>query len=61
MMLHGAVRDAKVGDVIQLIATDPSTKRDIAQFCEFLGHELIAQTHDANIYTHLLRKQAQVK
>ncbi len=59
MMLHNAVRDAKVGEVIQVIATDPSTQRDIAQFCEFLGHELLEQKQEANIYSHLLRKQAQ--
>ena len=41
MMLHTAVRDAEPGDVIKVEATDPTTKRDIQQFCDFLGHALL--------------------
>ena len=45
MMLHSAVRQLAMGQVIKVIATDPSTARDIPKFCGFLGHELIAQGH----------------
>ena len=41
MMLHAAMRKASVGDVICLSATDPSTRRDVAKFCDFLGHQLL--------------------
>lgn len=41
MLLHNAVREASSGQVIKLIATDPSTLRDIPKFCRFLGHRLI--------------------
>jgi len=44
MMLHNAVRDASVGEIIEVAATDPSTRRDITRFCEFLGHDLL-KTH----------------
>ena len=57
MMLHNTVRDAKAGALIQVMATDPSTQRDIAQFCEFLGHELVEQSETAGVFTYLLRKQ----
>ncbi|MFL0799963.1 MAG: sulfurtransferase TusA [Agarilytica sp.] len=57
MMLHSAVRDAKGGQVIQVLATDPSTKKDIAQFCEFLGHELLDQSLDGDVLIHLVRKK----
>ncbi len=57
MMLHSAVRDAKGGQVIQVLATDPSTKKDIAQFCEFLGHELLDQSQDGDVLIHLVRKK----
>ncbi len=57
MMLHSAVRDANGGQVIQVLATDPSTKKDIAQFCEFLGHELLDQRQDGDVLTHLVRKK----
>lgn len=42
MLLHNAVRDVEEGDLIEVIATDPSTQRDIPKFCEFLGHQLLA-------------------
>jgi len=42
MLLHAAVRDVKAGECIEVIATDPSTERDIARFCEFLSHQLIS-------------------
>ena len=41
MMLHAAIRRVEDGDIIQLTATDPSTQRDVAHFCEFLGHSLL--------------------
>lgn len=41
MLLHNAMRDLEAGQVLKVLATDPSTRRDIAQFCRFLGHELM--------------------
>lgn len=41
MMLHNAIRDMAVGEVVKVMATDPSTQRDIPKFCQFLGHTLI--------------------
>ena len=40
MLLHKAVRESKHGDLIELVATDKSTERDIEKFCKFLGHTL---------------------
>ena len=37
MLLHKAIREAKHGDKIEVLATDPSTERDIEKFCNFLG------------------------
>ncbi|MFW1667460.1 sulfurtransferase TusA family protein, partial [Acinetobacter ursingii] len=31
------------GDVVEVLATDPSTSWDIPQFCMHLGHELLVQ------------------
>ena len=41
MMLHNKVRDMAAGEVVRVIATDPSTQRDIPRFCYFLEHELL--------------------
>lgn len=43
MMLHNAVRELSEGDILKVIATDPSTQRDIPKFCQFLGHGLLLQ------------------
>lgn len=56
MLLHGAVREVVTGKLIEVIATDPSTLRDIPKFCEFLGHELVSQEERENHYRYLIRK-----
>ena len=48
MLLHKAIRDSDSGDLIELVASDKSTERDVEKFCEFLGHQLVAVS-----YTHL--------
>jgi len=56
MMLHSTFKDIKAGDVVKVLATDPSTKRDIPKFCLFLGHELIEQVDDGAQYQYVIRK-----
>ena len=57
MLLHNRVRDMAVGETLELLATDPSTQRDVPKFCHFLGHELVAEQHDAAEFRYLIRKQ----
>ncbi|TBV01491.1 sulfurtransferase TusA [Phytopseudomonas dryadis] len=57
MMLHNKVRDLPAGGLLKVIATDPSTRRDIPKFCVFLGHELVAQKEDAGSYLYWIRKK----
>jgi tRNA 2-thiouridine synthesizing protein A len=59
MMLHGKVRDLPAGGLLKVIATDPSTRRDIPKFCVFLGHELVEQAVDGATYLYLIRKKAE--
>ncbi|RYY01653.1 MAG: sulfurtransferase TusA [Gammaproteobacteria bacterium] len=56
MMLHKAVRELNDGDIIKVIATDPSTTRDIPKFCLFLGYELIQQDADEKNYFYYIKK-----
>ena len=56
MMLHNTVRDTDVGGVIKVIATDPSTQRDIPKFCQFLGHELLDQQVCDKAYIYYIRR-----
>lgn len=57
MLLHNKIRDMEVGQVVQVLATDPSTERDIPKFCTFLGHELLQQENLDGTYLYWLRKQ----
>ncbi len=56
MLLHSAVRDAGAGEYIRLVATDPSTKKDIAEFCEFLGHHLESLQEEGDQFIFVVRK-----
>ena len=56
MLLHNKVRDIQPGEVLEVLATDPSTQRDIPKFCTFLGHELLEQGLDEGEFRYLIRK-----
>lgn len=56
MLLHNKIRDIAIGDVLQVLATDPSTERDIPKFCSFLGHQLLLQDTNEGDYRYWLRK-----
>lgn len=56
MLLHNRIRDIEVGEVLEMLATDPSTTRDVPKFCLFLGHELIERSEKDGQYRYLIRK-----
>ncbi len=58
MLLHNKVRDLANGGLLKVIATDPSTQRDIPKFCLFLGHELLDQQEETGTYLYWIRKKS---
>ena len=56
MLLHNRIRDMQSGEVVQVLATDPSTRRDIAKFCNFLGHQLLEQQEADARFIYFIRK-----
>lgn len=56
MLLHSKVRDMRDGDVVEIIATDPSTQRDIPKFCAFLFHQLISYEERGKKFYYYIRK-----
>lgn len=58
MMLHNKVRELPPGGLLKVIATDPSTRRDIPKFCVFLGHELLEQREETGTFFYWIRKKA---
>jgi tRNA 2-thiouridine synthesizing protein A len=57
MMLHQKVRDLPPGGLLKVIATDPSTQRDIPKFCVFLGHELVDKQVGNAEFLYWIRKK----
>ena len=60
MMLHKTVRHAEGGELIEILATDPATTRDIPNFCRHLGHTLVQQEtlNDAPTYRYVVKKKS---
>ncbi|MGO2131493.1 MAG: sulfurtransferase TusA [Halomonas sp.] len=55
MMMHNQVRNMQPGEVLEVIATDPATVRDVPKFCAFLGHELTHHSEADGCYRYLIR------
>lgn len=56
MLLHKVMREIEKGDCVEVIATDPSTQRDIPKFCQFLNHRLLRQEVAQETFIYHLRK-----
>ncbi|MCY4473256.1 MAG: sulfurtransferase TusA [Kistimonas sp.] len=57
MLLHRAVREMATGEVLELIASDPSTRRDVPRFCLFLQHELLVNEPRGQDFCYHIRKR----
>lgn len=56
MMLHNRINDVPVGGVLKVIATDPSTTRDIPRFCQFLNHALLHTEESGKEFLYFIRR-----
>ena len=58
MLVRNRVRELPSGAVLHVQATDPSTGRDFSDFCRFLGHELLGERREGDVYHYWIRKGA---
>jgi tRNA 2-thiouridine synthesizing protein A len=56
MLVRNKMMDMSSGQVIKIIATDPSTSWDFPNFCKFLHHEMVDHKKDADVYHYWIRK-----
>lgn len=56
MLLHKAVKTLSPGEVIHMLASDPSTQRDVAKFCMFLDFSLIKNNEEGGVYHYWIQK-----
>ena len=52
-----ALNGMAAGKVLQVLATDAGSQRDIASFCQLAGHQLLHQEQTAEgVFVYLIRK-----
>lgn len=56
MVVRRTLRLMTKGQMLSVIADDPTTMRDIPGMCQFMGHILLAQVTEYLPYRYLLRK-----
>ena len=56
MVTRNMMMDMASGEVVKVIATDPSTSWDFPNFCKFLDHELIHHEQAGEQYCYWIRK-----
>lgn len=50
MMLRNALRQVDDDAVVKLVATDPSTQRDIPTMCRFMRHRLVSEFAEEGLF-----------
>ena len=56
MLLHQSIHEAKKGDEVTLITTDPTAIKDVKKFFEYLNHSLISFSEQDGIITFKVKK-----
>jgi tRNA 2-thiouridine synthesizing protein A len=52
-----AVKVLASGSVVELLATDPGSIKDVAAWCRSTGNELVEQTSDGAVYRFIIRRK----
>ncbi len=52
------IGDIEVGEVLELLADDPSSKPDMESWTKRTGHELISIEEDGGVFRFLIRRTA---
>jgi tRNA 2-thiouridine synthesizing protein A len=52
-----ALAEMQTGEILKVVATDPSSTRDFQAFARQTGNELLEQSQDGTEYTHFMRRR----
>ena len=58
MLVRNRVREMQQGEVLHILATDPSTHRDFSNFCRFMGHQLLQADTSGEVLEYWIQKGA---
>ncbi len=56
MLARNRLRSMASGQVLHIRATDPSTDRDFANLCRFMGHEMVCKNTDGEVMEYWIRR-----
>ena len=56
--VNEAIGDVEVGEVLELLADDPSSKPDIQSWTKRTGHELLSIEENGGVFRFLIRRIA---
>jgi len=56
MMTRLTLRKMEVGQILKIVADDPSTTRDFPKFCTFMDHQLVSSQTQSTPFEYLIRK-----
>lgn len=51
-----AIKALAVGDILEIIATDVGTRKDIPSWCERMGQTLLSMTEEGGVLRYHVRK-----
>jgi tRNA 2-thiouridine synthesizing protein A len=57
LSLIGAIRQAQVGEVLEVWSTDAGSVADFAAWCAATGNQLVEQSADGGIYRFIIRRK----
>lgn len=55
VMLQKAVKQAKLGEIIKLEATDPGSKRDVQAWANKTGNSIVETHEEGNVFTFIIK------
>jgi tRNA 2-thiouridine synthesizing protein A len=56
--LHKALKLARPGDLLELLATDPGSRSDVPSWAELSGNELVEWGESGGVFRYVIRKVA---
>ncbi len=51
-----AIKSLRIGEVLEIIATDPGTQTDIPSWCKRTGNELLSSLEEDNTFKYYVKK-----
>lgn len=56
LRIRKALKAMKTGEVVQMLATDPGSSKDMESFCSQTGNDLLSSEQQGGDYIFMIRK-----